>query len=267
MKALLTGLLLAALSWLPVAPAAAEAGPAPQAGRDYVEIPGGQPWAAKAGRIEVAEVFGYSCPHCAHLEPLLKPWKARLPRDVDFVAVPAAFGGPWDSWARAYFAASNLGLLGRTHDAVFEAIHEKGALPRNPTAQELANFYAGYGVSSERFLAAMADPGVEVIVGPALDTLPGLDGPFDLVFIDADKESNPAYLEHALRLAHPGTVIICDNVVRDGRIADPADDSPAIAGTRRFFERLGADPRLTATALQTVGVKGWDGFAIAVVSG
>ncbi|GAB3510319.1 thiol:disulfide interchange protein DsbA/DsbL [Pseudoxanthomonas daejeonensis] len=161
MKAFLSALLLAAVAWLPAGPVAAQAASTPQAGRDYVEIAGGKPWAAKPGRIEVAEVFGYSCPHCAHLEPLLKPWKAKLPRDVDFVAVPAAFGGPWDTWARAYFAASNLGLLARTHDAVFAAIHERGNLPRNPSAQELATFYASYGVTSERFLAAMADPKVD----------------------------------------------------------------------------------------------------------
>ena len=108
---------------------------------------------------------------------------------------------------------------------------------------------------------------VEVIVGPALATLPSLDGPFDFIFIDADKESNPAYLAQALRLSRPGTVIVCDNVIRDGRVADPTADNPAVAGTRRFFEAAGAEPRLTATAVQTVGVKGWDGFAIAVVSG
>src|SRR6478609_3126004 len=96
MKALLTGLLLATLAWLPAAAGAAET---PQPGRDYVEIPGGKAWAAKPGRIEVVEVFGYTCPHCAHLEPILQPWKAKLPRDVDFVALPAAFGGPSDTWA------------------------------------------------------------------------------------------------------------------------------------------------------------------------
>ena len=114
--------------------------------------------------------------------------------------------------------------------------------------------------------AGLADR-VEVIVGPALATLPSLDGPFDFIFIDADKESNAAYLAQALRLSRPGTVIVCDNVVRDGRVADLSADSPAVAGTRRFFEAAGAEPRLTATAVQTVGVKGWDGFAIAVVGG
>jgi predicted O-methyltransferase YrrM len=114
--------------------------------------------------------------------------------------------------------------------------------------------------------AGLADR-VEVIVGPALASLPDLDGPFDFIFIDADKESNPGYLEQALRLSRPGTVIVCDNVVRDGKVADPSADNPALAGIRRFFDRLRDEPRLTATAVQTVGVKGWDGFAIAVVGG
>lgn len=113
--------------------------------------------------------------------------------------------------------------------------------------------------------AGLADR-VEIVVGRAAATLPTLAGPFDLVFIDADKGSNPLYLEQAIRLSRPGTVIICDNVVREGRVADAASADPAITGTRRFFDALGADARLTATAVQTVGAKGWDGFAIAVVA-
>jgi thiol:disulfide interchange protein DsbA len=167
MKALLTGFLLATLAWLPGS--AIAAADAPEAGRDYVEIPGGKPWAAKPGTIEVAEVFGYSCPHCAHLEPQLQAWKSRQKRDVNFVAVPAAFGGAWDGWARAYFAASNLGLVPRTHAAVFKAVHETGSLPRNPSAQELAAFYAGFGVSADRFRAALADPKVDEQMRRAAD--------------------------------------------------------------------------------------------------
>lgn len=158
MKAMLSALLLVVLAWLPT-PAPAQ--DTPQAGRDYVRIADGKPWAAKPGRIEVAELFGYSCPACARFEPMLKEWKARQPRDVDLVPVPAAFGGVWDAWARAYFAASDLGLLSRTHDAVFAAIHQDGQLPRNPSAQELAGFYARYGVDADRVRAALADPSVD----------------------------------------------------------------------------------------------------------
>jgi predicted O-methyltransferase YrrM len=110
---------------------------------------------------------------------------------------------------------------------------------------------------------------VDLRVGAALDTLPAVDaegiGPFDLIFIDADKQNNPAYLEWALRLSRPGTVIIGDNVVRDGDVVDAGSSDARVKGIRTFFDMLAATPRLSATALQTVGSKGWDGFVIALV--
>ena len=110
---------------------------------------------------------------------------------------------------------------------------------------------------------------VEIVVGRAADTLPRIaergDEPFDLVFIDADKESNTIYLDWAIRLGHPGTVIVVDNVGRSGEVADPGTDDPMVVGTQRALALLGSDPRVDATALQTVGAKGWDGFAIATV--
>jgi predicted O-methyltransferase YrrM len=101
----------------------------------------------------------------------------------------------------------------------------------------------------------LQDHDVTVLEGPALTTLQTLEGPFDLVFIDADKDRNDEYLDHALRLSRPGTLIVADNVIRHL-------DKP---GVQRFFDRLATDPRLTATALQTVGAKGHDGFALALV--
>jgi len=110
---------------------------------------------------------------------------------------------------------------------------------------------------------------VDLRVGPALDSLPILEssgvGPFDLVFIDADKRNNPEYLAWALKLSRPGTVILIDNVVRDGMVADATSTDPDIQGTRRMAEMLAAEPRLSATVVQNVGVKGYDGFALAVV--
>jgi predicted O-methyltransferase YrrM len=110
---------------------------------------------------------------------------------------------------------------------------------------------------------------VEVRVGPALDTLPLLQGegldPFDLVFIDADKENNGAYLDCALKLSRPGTVIVVDNVVRGGAVVDVTNDDPDVRGTQELFEMLGEESRVSATAIQTVGNKGWDGFIVAVV--
>ena len=119
---------------------------------------------------------------------------------------------------------------------------------------------------ADRAREALGDR-AEVITGPALETLPRLDGPFDLVFIDADKRSNAAYLEHALRLSRPGTLIVADNVVRGGAILDPDDPDPSVQGVRTFFEALAAEPRVRATAIQTVGAKGHDGLALALVRG
>jgi predicted O-methyltransferase YrrM len=117
--------------------------------------------------------------------------------------------------------------------------------------------------------AGFADRAV-VRVGPALVTLPMLAdegaGPFDLVFIDADKASNSAYFTWALRLARPGTMIIVDNVVRGGAVVDESSSDPSVQGVRRFAELVAGRRRVSATTVQTVGSKGWDGFTLAVVT-
>ncbi|MEV5846852.1 O-methyltransferase [Streptomyces sp. NPDC051985] len=110
---------------------------------------------------------------------------------------------------------------------------------------------------------------VEVRVGPALESLPKLadenPAPFDLVFIDADKANNPHYVEWALRLTRTGSLIVVDNVVRGGRVVDAESAEPDVVGTRAAIELIAAHPRLTGTAIQTVGSKGYDGFALARV--
>lgn len=130
------------------------------------------------------------------------------------------------------------------------------SLERDPGHAELA--------SRNLSRAGLADR-VDIVVGTALDTLPGLTGSFDLVFIDADKENNAAYVRHAIRLGHSGTVIVVDNAVRSGRIVDPAPDDHQARGVRQMLEMVGADADLEAAAIQTVGAKGWDGFVIARV--
>jgi predicted O-methyltransferase YrrM len=105
-----------------------------------------------------------------------------------------------------------------------------------------------------------------VVVGPAGETLRTLDGPFDFIFIDADKRSYDEYLTEALRLSRAGTLIVADNIVRGGAILAPEGNASA-EGARRFLDRLAATPGVLATAVQTVGAKGWDGFAIALVTG
>ncbi len=115
--------------------------------------------------------------------------------------------------------------------------------------------------------AGLADS-VEVRVGRAMDSLPGLaaEGPFDLIFIDADKPSTPGYYEWAIRLSRPGSLVVVDNVVREGAILDADSEDPHVQGIRRFYELAATDKRVSGTALQTVGGKGHDGIAILTVT-
>ncbi|QOV38657.1 O-methyltransferase [Streptomyces ferrugineus] len=124
-------------------------------------------------------------------------------------------------------------------------------------------------VATRNIARAGLDKVVEVRVGPALESLPKLADenppPFDLVFIDADKANNPHYVEWALRLTSTGSLIVLDNVVRAGRVVDADTDAPDVRGTRAAIELIGSHPRLSGTAIQTVGGKGYDGFALARV--
>ncbi len=118
---------------------------------------------------------------------------------------------------------------------------------------------------------ARLDDRIEIRLGPALDTLPSLAAesrpPFDLTFIDADKVNTTEYFRWALQMSRPGSLIIVDNVVRDGAVADAASSDPSVQGMRRFFDLLKREPRVSATAVQTVGAKGYDGFAVVMVGG
>jgi predicted O-methyltransferase YrrM len=143
------------------------------------------------------------------------------------------------------------------------------ALPPDGLVISLEAMKAHAEVARANLALAGLTERVDIRIGRALDTLPVIAAekrdPFDLVFIDADKENNRNYLAWALRLARPGTVIIIDNVIRDGRVIDPSSTDSTIQGTRQLFDAMAEEPRLSATAIQTVGVKGWDGFVLAVV--
>jgi predicted O-methyltransferase YrrM len=110
---------------------------------------------------------------------------------------------------------------------------------------------------------------VDIRVGAALETLPKIEaeglGPFDFVFVDADKSNNANYLDWALKLSRKGTAIVVDNVIREGRILDGRSSDADVVGVRQMFDLIAREPRLQATAVQTVGAKGWDGFVLAVV--
>ncbi|WP_411833290.1 thiol:disulfide interchange protein DsbA/DsbL [Pseudoxanthomonas mexicana] len=129
---------------------------------DYLVIDNGQPFAPQDGKIEVAEVFGYTCGGCAQFEPVVSAWKRRLPADVRFVPVPAAFGGYWVPYARAYWAAETLGVVDKTHDAMFNAVHVQRSLPvQGVTAEQFAQFYAGHGVDPKTYAATFNSFGIE----------------------------------------------------------------------------------------------------------
>lgn len=137
---------------------AAASAPPPVAGTDYVEIANGQPFETAPGRIEVAEIFGYVCPFCAAVQPTASAMKAKLPPDVNMVYIPAAFGAMWDNYAKAYYTAEAMGLVDKTHDAMYRAIHIDKTLKGErgmDTPQEIAAFYAAYGADPGQFLSSM----------------------------------------------------------------------------------------------------------------
>jgi len=140
------------------------------------------------------------------------------------------------------------------------------ALPEGGRVISLELNPAHATVARENLTYAGLGERVEIRVGKAVDALAAMtdagEEPFDFVFIDADKPNNPAYLEGSLRLSRPGTLIVVDNVVRNGAVADAGSTNPDIVGVRAMIEQIAANPRLTATAIQTVGSKGYDGFAL-----
>ncbi|HYM85369.1 MAG TPA: thiol:disulfide interchange protein DsbA/DsbL [Pseudoxanthomonas sp.] len=139
--------------------------PVPAEGTDYVVIADGKPYAPLDGKVEVVEVFGYTCIHCAHFQPVVSAWQKKQPSWVRFTPVPAAFGGYWTTYARAYYAAAKLRVLAKTHDATFKALHETGSLPiQNASNEEVAKFYAGYGADPKAFVAAMQSPATNLLL-------------------------------------------------------------------------------------------------------
>ena len=137
---------------------AAAKSPPPVAGTDYVEIANGQPFDTADGRIEIAEVFGYVCPFCASVQPTVSAMHAKLPPDVHMVYVPAAFGAMWDNYAKAYYTAEAMGLVDKTHDAMFRAIHVDKTLKGErgmDTPEEIAAFYGAYGADPKQFVSSM----------------------------------------------------------------------------------------------------------------
>ena len=133
--------------------------PPPVEGVDYATIPNGQPLDPANGQVEVVEVFGYVCPACNMFQPLMRAWKAEMPANVRMTYLPAQFGGTWDRYARAFYAADSMGLVPRTHDLLYNAIHTEQTLKGErgeDSVQDIAAFYARFGVDPQQFAATMS---------------------------------------------------------------------------------------------------------------
>lgn len=162
---LLAGLVLLCL--LPLA-ACGQSAPTPlQEGVDYEVLKAGQRWQKPDGRIEVVEVFAYWCPHCDDFQPMVDAWKRKMPSDVRFAYVPAAFDLE-DTYATAYFAAERAGAVPRIHQAMFDAIHREGMLPRsNPTVDELGTWFGQRGLNRARMVGLLSSAEVAAQVQAA----------------------------------------------------------------------------------------------------
>jgi predicted O-methyltransferase YrrM len=208
------------------------------------------------------------------LGDLLAPHDAALERALDAnreagmpaIDVPPLLGKFLDVMVRTCSARRvlEIGTLGG-----YSTIWMARALPPEGRVITLELEARHAEIARENLKAAGVLDQVEIRVGAALDSLRELHAggaaPFDLVFIDADKQSMPEYLEWSLKLARPGTVIIGDNVVRDGKVVDGDTTDPHVRGVQRFLEKAAKEPRLSLTAIPTVGARGYDGFAVAVV--
>jgi predicted O-methyltransferase YrrM len=186
--------------------------------------------------------------------------------DLPNIAVSAAQGQFLHVLARAIHARRilEIGTLGG-----YSAIWLGRALPDDGSLISLELKERHAEVARRNFARAGLDGKIEVRVGPALESLATLRAdrgePFDLVFIDADKRNTPEYFSAAVDLSHAGSLIVVDNVVRQGKLIDTESEDPDAEGMRRLIEQMGSDRRVAPAVIQTVGVKGWDGFAFALV--
>jgi protein dithiol oxidoreductase (disulfide-forming) len=194
----------AAVAAVQAAMAASADRPPPVEGTDYVVIADGQPFEPLDGKVEVVEAFGYTCPHCANFQPLVNAWKAQLPDDVRFTYVAAPFGGYWIPYAKAYYAAEAEGVLAQSHDAMFRALHIERSLPiQGASSEQIAQWYAKYGVDPTRFAATMDSFGTNAKLNRARQFLQrsGVDGTPGMV-VNGKYKVTARSLEDTLRITH-----------------------------------------------------------------
>jgi predicted O-methyltransferase YrrM len=212
-------------------------------------------------------VDSYLCSNLIAPDPILEAAiKSSIEAGLPSIAVTPTLGKFLHLLARIQNAKQilEIGTLGG-----YSTIWLARALP--PTGRLVTLEYdpKHAAVASANFVRAGLQDIIELRIGKALDTLPEVAAahstPFDLIFIDADKQNNPAYFEWALKLSRPGSLIIVDNVIRDGAILDAATDHPVLKGVQQLFALLHNSPRVQSTALQIVDAKGHDGFALSLV--
>jgi predicted O-methyltransferase YrrM len=189
--------------------------------------------------------------------------KASQAAGLPEIAVTAAQGKLLELLARAIGARRilEIGTLGG-----YSAIWLARALPAGGRLITLEYSAKHAEVARANIAQAALAEVAEVRVGPGLKLMPALTGPFDFFFIDANKEGYPDYFRACLKLSRPGSVMVFDNVIRDGKVVDAATSDPLVQGVRRLYEDIAAEPRVSATSIQTVGAKGYDGFCMVVVS-
>ncbi|MGA2813672.1 MAG: O-methyltransferase [Candidatus Acidiferrum sp.] len=212
-------------------------------------------------------VDAYLCSHLIAPDPILEAAiQSSVAAGLPSIAVTPTLGKFLHLLARVQNAKHilEIGTL-----AGYSSIWLARALP--PTGRLITLEYdpKHAAVASANFLRAGLQDVIELRIGRALDTLPEVaashPAPFDLIFIDADKQNNPAYFEWALKLSRPGSLIIVDNVIRDGAILDAATNDPVVKGVQQLYTVLHDNPRVQSTALQIVDAKGHDGFALSLV--
>lgn len=214
---------------------AAAKAPAPVAGTDYIEIPNGQPYGTADGRIEIAEVFGYVCPFCANVQPIVRAMKDKLPPDVHMVYVPAAFGSMWDTYAKAYYTAEAMGLVDKTHDAMFRAIHIDKTLKGErgmDKPEEIAAFYAAYGADPKQFTSSMESFAIAAKLNQSRQFIVN-------AFANGDQPSTPTFIvngkyrvkgksvEDMFRILNQ--LVVAERAKKGATAPAPATEAPAAA--------------------------------------
>lgn len=209
----------------PAGPIVPPSGPAPVAGVDYAEIAGGETYQPTNGKIEVVEVFSYTCPHCASLEPMLVSWKAKLPADVVFTPVAGPFGGNPVPFAKAFYTAQTMGLLEKTHEPMFRAVHIDRSLPiQNVTPEEIGAFYARFGANAQQFVSTMSSFAIDAKLKRGVQFMQrsGVESSPSIV-VNGKYRVTAKSLEDMLR--------VTDHLVAQERAKSAAPAAPASGGT------------------------------------